>query len=147
MKEQLTLDGSEYIPPTSDDWETPPEIFEPLNNKYDFTLDPCCTDKTAKCESYFTPREDGLKQRWEGRVWVNPPFSKIPEWLDKINYEMFKHDVQLIVAILPAWTDRDWFHDKLQTKRIEFLRGRVKFLLNGKRRKSPKFGCMIAEWI
>ena len=148
MKEQLTLDGSEYIPITSDDWETPPELFEPLNKLYKFTLDPCCTSKTAKCTLYYIPKEDGIKQTWTGRIFVNPPFSNIPLWLEKISKEMFKMDhPEVIVALLPAWTDRDWFHDLIYGKaRITFLRGRVKFLLNGKRRKSPMFGCMLVEW-
>ena len=148
MKEQLALDGSEYVPLTSDDWETPPEIFDLLHKKYDFTLDPCCTTQTAKCDNYFTIQEDGLKQKWFGRVFVNCPYSNIPQWLDKINHEMRRLDhPELIVALLPAWTDRDWFHDKLKNYiQIKFLRGRVKFLLNGKRRNSPKFGCMLVEW-
>jgi len=147
MKEQTTLDGSEYIPISSDDWETPPELFEPLNQVYKFTLDPCCTSKTAKCDSYFTLKEDGLKQTWTGRVFVNPPFSNIPLWLKKIDYEMFKHNPELVVSLLPAWTDRDWFHDLVYGKAsITFLQGRVKFLRNGRPHKSPKFGCMLVEW-
>lgn len=48
------------------DWETPKELYEELNNKYHFTLDPCSTDENAKCEYHFTIREDGLKQKWGG---------------------------------------------------------------------------------
>lgn len=149
MEEQTTIDGSEYIPITSDDWETPPEIFEPLNKSYKFTLDPCCTLETAKCDKFFTIKEDGLKQVWSGRVFVNPPFSQIPDWLKKIDREMWgvTRKIELVVALLPAWTDRDWFHDLVYGKAsITFLRGRVKFLMNGKKRKSPKFGCMLVEW-
>lgn len=148
MKEQLTLDGSEYIETTSDEWETPPELFEPLNKKYKFTLDPCCTIETAKCEMYYTSNDNGFKQTWTGRVFVNPPFGNISLWLEKINGEMARMEhPELIVALLPAWTDRNWFHDQVYGKaRIEFLRGRVKFLKNGKPHKSPKFGCMLVEW-
>lgn len=47
-----------------DDWETPPEFFEELNKEFNFDLDPCALPKTAKCERYFTPDDDGLAQTW-----------------------------------------------------------------------------------
>src|SRR5262245_61361959 len=46
------------------DWETPPEVFGPLDAEFDFTLDPCCTVKTAKCLRYFTEEQNGLEQDW-----------------------------------------------------------------------------------
>jgi len=58
---------------TRDDWETPPEIFNPLNEEFEFTLDPCATPRTAKCTKYFTPEQDGLRQSWAGEVvFMNP---------------------------------------------------------------------------
>ena len=155
MKEQLTLDGSEYIEPTSDEWETPHSVFNPLNARFDFTLDVCCTVETTKCEKYFTEFDDGLKQSWRGhRVWANFPYSNIPKWIEKAYREVLNNNCELVVMLLPAWTDRDWFHDwvinppklneyhTVQTS-IEYLRGRVKFLLNGKKHKSPRFGSMV----
>ena len=155
MKEQLTLDGSEYIEPTSDEWETPHTVFNPLNARFNFTLDVCCTEQTAKCEKYFTKIEDGLKQSWRNhRVWANFPYSNIPEWIEKAYREMLTNGCELVVMLLPAWTDRDWFHDwvinpikpishRIVNISIEYLRGRVKFYLNGKRGKSPRFGSMV----
>jgi len=147
-KEQLTLDGSDYIPITSDDWETPKEFFEELNKIYRFTLDPCCQESTAKCQKFYTKEQDGLKQSWDKeRVFCNPPFSDIESWVMKASNEMRLHPergAECIVMLLPAWTDRAWFHDHIYGKyRIDFLRGRIKFLLNGKMQKSPKFGCML----
>lgn len=46
------------------DWETPKELFDKLDREFHFTLDPCATDKTAKCSTYFTKEQDGLKQSW-----------------------------------------------------------------------------------
>ena len=149
MKEQTTLDGSEYIPTTSDDWETPKELFDRLHKQYKFTLDVCCKPETAKCEKYFTIEDDGLKQSWSNEiVWMNPPFSNISEWVKRAHYDHIRIDrAQWVIGLLPAWTDRDWFHDHVYGKaNIEFLRGRVRFLLNGKEYKSPRFGCMVVVW-
>jgi len=38
----------------SNEWATPQDLFDSLNSRYDFTLDPCSTDSNAKCERHFT---------------------------------------------------------------------------------------------
>ena len=40
---------------TSDkqDWETPQELFDNLNNEFDFELDAFESDKNAKCKHFF----------------------------------------------------------------------------------------------
>lgn len=50
----------------SDEWATPQWLFDKLDNKYRFTLDPCATEHNHKCDRYFTKDIDGLKQSWEG---------------------------------------------------------------------------------
>ena len=67
-----------YLPRKSgsDEWGTPPKIFDPLNAEFQFTLDAAATDENALCESYYTLEEDGSEQDWAGHtVWVNPPYD------------------------------------------------------------------------
>ena len=45
-------------------WETPQDLFNKLNKEFNFSLDVCATHETAKCDTYFTPEIDGLKQEW-----------------------------------------------------------------------------------
>ena len=47
-------------------WCTPKDFFDNLNKEFNFTLDPCCTEKSALCKKYFTPEDDGLKKSWGG---------------------------------------------------------------------------------
>ena len=146
MKEQLTLDGSEFIEPSADDWETPEWLYARLNLEFQFTLDPCCEVGTQKCGGYFTPEEDGIYQSWdEERVFMNPPYSEIPTWLKKATLEVKHNHCELVVALLPAWTDRIWFHKYIYPDKAEvrFLQGRVKFLLYGREQRSPPFGSMV----
>ena len=49
-------------------WCTPPDFFEKLNNEFNFNLDAAATDKSAKCEDYFTPEDDGLSKDWGGAL-------------------------------------------------------------------------------
>ena len=48
----------------TDDWATPQELFDRLDSRYHFTLDPACTHENAKCARHFTVEEDGLAQDW-----------------------------------------------------------------------------------
>lgn len=50
----------------SDEWETPQDVFDRLNDKYHFDLDACATDKNAKCLRFFDKAHDGLRQSWGG---------------------------------------------------------------------------------
>lgn len=50
----------------SNEWETPKDLFDKLNDEFDFTLDPCCTDENRTCENYFTIKDDGLNKDWQG---------------------------------------------------------------------------------
>lgn len=69
----------------SNEWETPQDVFDMLNDEFHFTLDPCSTHLNAKCEKHFTIAEDGLKQDWRGEtVFCNPPYGReLPLWIEK----------------------------------------------------------------
>ena len=48
----------------TDLWATPQDFFDELDEEFNFTLDPCAITENAKCDKYFTIKEDGLKQDW-----------------------------------------------------------------------------------
>lgn len=50
----------------SDEWSTPQEFYEQLNEEFDFTLDPCATDENHKTQAYYTIEDDGLQKNWGG---------------------------------------------------------------------------------
>ena len=50
----------------SDEWSTPQDLFDKLNEEFKFTLDPCATAENAKCKRYFTAEQNGLLQDWGG---------------------------------------------------------------------------------
>ena len=125
----------------SDEWATPQKIFDDLNNEFDFTLDACATGDNHKCNKYFTKAEDGLKQSWGGyKVFCNPPYSKISEWVKKAYYESFKPDT-VIVLLIPARTDTKYFQEYIYHRaEIRFLKGRLHF--NNSKNAAP-FPSMI----
>ena len=112
----------------SDEWETPKELFDKLNDEFGFTLDPCCTEENAKCQKFYTIAEDGLSKSWENEVvFMNPPYGRsIGDWVKKAFCESQKGAT--VVCLIPARTDTSYWHDYIFGKaEIRFLRGRIKF--------------------
>lgn len=48
----------------SDDWATPQDFFDKLNEEFNFQLDVCADESNAKCARYFSKKQDGLAQSW-----------------------------------------------------------------------------------
>jgi phage N-6-adenine-methyltransferase len=112
----------------SDEWATPQRLFDDLDAEYHFTLDACATPDNAKCASYFTRADDGLAQRWTGRVWCNPPYGRaIGRWLRKAWESVEQGDAELVVCLVPARPGGAWWHDYAAKGEVEFLRGRLRF--------------------
>ena len=48
----------------TDLWETPQDLFDKYDAIYHFETDVCALPENAKCNRFFTPEMDGLKQEW-----------------------------------------------------------------------------------
>lgn len=123
----------------TDQWSTPQDFFDQLDNEFHFTLDPCADEANHKCERYFTSEQDGLKQDWSGEtVFCNPPYGrKVGKWVEKCFREVYQGNCKCAVLLLFANTDTKWFHDWIYHKaEVRFIKGRLKF--GGGRVNSPK---------
>lgn len=121
------------------DWQTPPEIFDPLNQEFNFTLDPCSNGNNAKCKNYFTEIDNGLIQDWSNQVcFINPPYTNLKVWIEKSYLEALNNNA-LCVLLIPARTDTIAFHKYIYgiAKEVRFIKGRIKFLIDGKPAPSP----------
>jgi site-specific DNA-methyltransferase (adenine-specific) len=121
-------------------WATPQDLFDKLNEEFNFTLDPCAEPSTAKCKKFYTKEDDGLSKDWSReRVFCNPPYGReIGTWVKKC----YEENTEVTVMLIPARTDTSYFHDYIYGKAtIRFLRGRVKFV--GEVKGSAPFPSMI----
>ncbi len=50
----------------TDEWTTPQEFFDELNEEFHFTLDPAANEENHKCETFFTKEQNGLTCPWGG---------------------------------------------------------------------------------
>lgn len=125
----------------SDQWATPQDFFDRLNEEFCFTLDACATDENHKVGNYFTADDNGLLQNWGGqRVFCNPPYSKIGDWVKKCYEEAIKPET-LVVMLIPARTDTRYFHDYIiHRSEVRFVKGRLKF---GDSKNAAPFPSMV----
>lgn len=131
------------------DWCTPQDFFDEINEEFDFELDAASNGDNAKCERYYTPETDGLSSPWTvspGKaVFCNPPYGmELPKWVRKA-FEESRNGTR-IVLLIPARTDTSYFHDYIYGKaQIRFIRGRMKFEdCNGKSCGTAPFPSMLA---
>lgn len=136
-----------------DEWETPPEIFDPLDAEFDFDLDPCATKENRKCQMYFDKQRDGLSNPWFNKglttcAFINPPYSNLREWIAKSAEEARKG--MTCVILIPSRTDTKAWHTYIyDAKRwrfrpgveVRFLPGRVKFV--GGEHCAPFPSCIV----
>jgi hypothetical protein len=64
---------------------TPQETYDYLDGQMHFTIDVCANEKNHKHPRYFSERDNGLAQSWEGETFFcNPPYGKqIFGWVSK----------------------------------------------------------------
>ena len=102
----------------NDVWLTPLSIVHALGR---FDLDPCgeAHHKTAKL--IYT--ENGLDKPWFGRVWLNPPYSQVGDWLERLA------EYQWGIALVFARTDTKWAQKFIpRAASVFFPEKRIRFL-------------------
>ncbi len=62
----------------SDNWSTPKWLYDQLNEEFHFDMDPCPLGSET----------DGLAIDWNGSIFVNPPYSKVEQFLIKAHEEL-----------------------------------------------------------
>lgn len=122
-KQQIKLFQSKK----TDHWQTPKNLYDELNNEFNFDFDPCPFQHDIN-------KWNGLEIKWGKRNFVNPPYSNVIGWLKKAKYELEFGQSELIVFLVFANTDTKWFHEYCYNKaELRFIKGRIKFIdINGK---------------
>jgi phage N-6-adenine-methyltransferase len=143
-----------------DDRGTEPEFVRSLEERFGepFTLDVAAAPHNAKCDRFYTRADNGLVQSWAGeRVWCNPPYSKLGDWLAKAWAEY--PQTRGIVMLLPAnRVEQKWWQEHVEPfrdregspLRVEFLPGRMRFIrpnaVISPKGDRPPFGCCLLIW-
>lgn len=104
------IGGHQSARSRTDEWLTPPEVIAALGGADSFDLDPCSPIERPwpTARRHLTIVDNGLIQPWDGRVWLNPPYSTsvIGQWLARLA------DHNRGVALIFARTETDAFFRK-----------------------------------
>lgn len=101
----------------TDIWLTPKSVISQLGP---FDLDPCGEAHWPTASTIYTER--GLEREWFGRVWLNPPYSEVERWLNRLA----NHGRG--IALVFARTETRWAQKIFnRASSVYFPAGRFKF--------------------
>jgi hypothetical protein len=74
-----------------------------------FDVDPCAgINSHVRAREYYF--EQGLERPWRGRVWLNPPYSKIEPWIIRADQVVATKEAKYVVGLLPVRTSSGYWH-------------------------------------
>jgi len=113
-------------------WQTPPEVWTPLNREFRFDLDAFADEITARLPNYISPSQDALGPRdWPGqRIYMNPPYGHKLDPCMRRGYQKEAAKGKLVVACIPLRLRGPWAHDAVigKAKEVRAVRERVSYI-------------------
>lgn len=109
----------------SDNWATPKDFYNKLDQEFKFDFDPCPLNLGE-----IASENDGLLIEWGKRNYINPPYSRSLKEKFVIKAIEESKKGKLCVMLLPVSTSTKLFHEHIlpNQKEIRFIKGRIKFL-------------------
>jgi site-specific DNA-methyltransferase (adenine-specific) len=139
-----------------DEWRTKPALFKTLNEAFGpFDRDVCASGLNKLCHRYLDKNSSCLTSDpwgYKERVFMNPPYGRqLHKFVEAAyNQSVLPSGPELIVALLPASTDTEWFFRCVLSPGagIIFLKGRRNYLTpEGAEPKGRcPFGSMVIIW-
>jgi site-specific DNA-methyltransferase (adenine-specific) len=111
------------ITKNGDCYGTPTKLYTELNERFDFTLDPCAwPENRLNTPCFYTEEHNGLTMPWivhggrGHRVFMNPPYSNPTPWVKKAYEESLRG--ALVVGLLRHDPSTIWWNDWIRNKAV-----------------------------
>lgn len=139
----INQDSGEY------EYYTPLSIIEAARRVLGtIDLDPATSmegNLRIHASKYYTIKDDGLSQVWEGKVWMNHPFSRAGNllWTQKLIGAYRSGKVHEAICITYAATSEAWFRPLLEYAQC-FLYPRTNYyLIDGTKKQGVTKGSVV----
>jgi site-specific DNA-methyltransferase (adenine-specific) len=134
------MKGSAPFSSESDEWGTPQKLFDRLNDEFHFNLDAAASSTNGKCPVNLTDNSLFLQWHEYKTIWLNPPYSRISDFIGKAYSESLKGAI--VVCLIPSRIDTRYWHDYvMRASEIRFIQGRLKF--NDLKGSAPFPSCIV----
>lgn len=126
----------------TDEWYTPPHVFDALGCKFDLDVASPGRKITPWIPADIFIVAKSLEWTWEGFTWMNPPFGSrngLVPWLEKF----FAHGNG--IALVPDRTSAPWWQQyAAKAHKVLFVSPKLKFIgADGKPGGSPAQGTSL----
>lgn len=115
----------------SDEWYTPRWVIEAARKVMgEIDLDPAScalAQDVVQAGLFWSKTQGGERMGWFGRVWLNPPYSAPPLFVEKLMAEYTSGNVKQAVVLLNNATETGWFQALLARFPVCFLSKRLAF--------------------
>ena len=119
----------------NNEWYTPIEIIKAARSAMGaIDLDPASCEKAnlIVCATrYFDQEINGLEQKWFGRVWLNPPYSRglIQKFANKVVESYASGDIEQACVLVNNASETGWYGKLMaECRAVCMFRSRIRFL-------------------
>lgn len=135
----------------NNEWYTPADYIEAARTAMgSIDTDPASSviaNERVQASTFFTIDDDGLCQKWQGNIWMNPPYAQplISQFAEALVSKWASGEIKAACVLVNNATDTGWFKGMAEaSSAICFTKGRVRFIdPQGKPSGSPLQGQAI----
>lgn len=129
------------------EWYTPTDYIENARAVLGgIDLDPASSiiaQKTVRAKKFYTEQDDGLRHKWFGRVFLNPPYKMplIQQFAERLCEEYQAGSIAQAVLLTNNATDTRWWQATARRAAcVCFTEGRIRFYNRNGEGRAPTHG-------